>query len=71
MESLWVKMSQKDRSKIKPINEQKAFLIDTLQTKVAWSDLKVFELMQLFEALEINEFNFINPLDNIFYGKQK
>jgi hypothetical protein len=70
MESLWRKMSQKDRSKIKPINEQKAFLIDTLQRKVAWSDLKVFELMQLFEALEINEFNFINPLDQIFYGKK-
>lgn len=70
MESLWRKMSQKDRSKIKPINEQKAFLIDTLQTKVAWSDLKVTEMMQLFEALEINEFNFINPLDNIFYGKK-
>jgi hypothetical protein len=68
MKTLWEKMSEENRNKIQVSDI--GYLIEALQKKVAWSDLRVFELMQLFEALEINEFNFIHPLDNIFYGKK-
>ena len=73
MATLWEKMSEQDRNKLHNYKREfptiSTVLIQSLQTKVAWSDLRVFELMQLFEALEINEFYFINPLDQIFYGK--
>ena len=74
MKTLWEKMSEQDRVKLQNYKNEfptiATVLIKTLQEKVAWSDLRVFELMRLFEALEINEFNFITPLDKIFYGKK-
>jgi hypothetical protein len=69
MRSLYEKLSPANRSKLDGKTEKHYFLIQILKTKVAWTDLRVYEMMQLFEALEIKEFNFITPLDNLFYGK--
>jgi hypothetical protein len=69
MKTLYEKLSPANRKKLDGKTEKHYFLIQILKTKVAWTDLKVYEMMQLFEALEIKEFNFITPLDNLFYGK--
>lgn len=69
MKTLWEKLSPANRSKLDGKTEKHYFLIQTLKTKVAWTDLRAYEMMQLFEALEVKDFNFINPLDNLFYGK--
>ena len=74
MKTLWEKMSEQDRVKLQNYKEKYPTIADklivSLKAEVSWAQLKVIELMQLFEALEINEFNFINPLDKIFYGKK-
>jgi len=69
MKNLWDKLSEKNRNKLDGKTEKHYFLIQTLKAEVAWTELKVIDMMHLFEALEINEFNYILPLDNLFYGK--
>jgi len=69
MKTLYQKLSPANRSKLDSKTEKNYFLIQALKQKIAWSDLRIYEMMQLFEALEIKEFNFITPLDNLFYGK--
>lgn len=69
MRSLYEKLSEENKTKLDDKTEKNYFLIQILKEKVAWTDLKVIEMMHLFEALEINKFNFIKPLDNLFYGK--
>jgi len=69
MKTLYQKLSPANRSKLDGKTEKHYFLIQTLKNKVAWTDLKVYEMIHLFESLEIKEFNFINHLDNLFYGK--
>ena len=72
MKTLWEKLSEENKTKLeesKNIYPMTASnLIETLKTKVSWIDLRVIEMMRLFEALEVKDFNFITPLDNIFYG---
>ena len=73
MKTLWEKLTEKNKAKLENYKkEQPTFsllLIQALQTKVSWIDLRVIEMMHLFDALEIKDFNFVTPLDNIFYGK--
>jgi hypothetical protein len=73
MKSLWKKLSKENRNKLENYKEQYPSiannLIQALQTKVSWIDLRVIEMMHLFDALEVKEFMFVTPLDNIFYGK--
>lgn len=69
MENLWQKLSPANKTKLDDKTEKNYFLIQILKEKVAWTDLRVYEMMQLFEALEVKDFNFIKPLDNLFYGK--
>jgi hypothetical protein len=73
METLYEKLTQENKTKLENYKEQYPSiannLIQALQTKVSWIDLRVIEMMHLFDALEVKEFNFINPLDNLFYGK--
>ena len=72
MKTLWEKLSQENRSKLENYKKQQPnnakILIEILKQKVAWIDLRVIEMMHLFEALEVKDFNFVTPLDNIFYG---
>jgi hypothetical protein len=73
MKTLWEKLTEKNKAKLENYKkEQPTFsllLIQALQTKVSWIDLRVIEMMHLFDALEIKDFNFVTPLDNLFYGK--
>jgi hypothetical protein len=73
METLYEKLTKENRTKLRNYKEKyptiSGKLIVSLKAEVAWTELKVIEMMQLFEALEVKEFNFINPLDNLFYGK--
>lgn len=73
METLYEKLTEENKTKLKNYKEQYPTiannLIQALQTKVSWIDLRVIEMMHLFDALEVKEFEFITPLDNIFYGK--
>jgi hypothetical protein len=73
METLYEKLTQENRNKLENYKEQYPSiannLIQALQTKVSWIDLRVIEMMHLFDALEVKDFEFITPLDNIFYGK--
>jgi hypothetical protein len=73
METLYEKLTKESRTKLENYKEQYPTivnnLIQALQTKVSWIDLRVIEMMHLFDALEVKDFNFITPLDNIFYGK--
>lgn len=73
METLYEKLTQENRNKLKNYKEKyptiAGKLIVSLKAEVAWTELKVIEMMQLFDALEVKEFNFITPLDNLFYGK--
>ena len=67
MKTLYEKLSQENKLKLAaytPID-----LIMVLTKEVAWTNLRVIEMMHLFDALEVKEFEFITPLDNIFYGK--
>jgi hypothetical protein len=72
METLYEKLTQENKTKLENYKEQYPSiannLIQALQTKVSWIDLRVIEMMHLFDALEIKDFNFITPLDNLFYG---
>lgn len=73
MKNLWSKLSEENRTKLK--NYKKKYptisgeLIVSLKAEVAWTELKIIDMMQLFEALEVKEFMFVTPLDNLFYGK--
>ena len=72
MKNLWQKLSEENRIKLENYkkhhpNNAKT-LIEILKTKVSWIDLRVIEMMHLFNALEVKDFNFVTPLDNIFYG---
>ncbi|MFY7939223.1 MAG: hypothetical protein ACOVOQ_17730 [Flavobacterium sp.] len=73
MKTLYEKLTQENKTKLENYKEQYPTiannLIQALQTKVSWIDLRVIEMMHLFDALEVKDFNFITPLDNIFYGK--
>ena len=73
MKTLYEKLSEENKTKLENYKkEQPTFsllLIQALQTKVSWIDLRVIEMMHLFDALEVKDFNFVTPLDNIFYGK--
>lgn len=73
MKTLWEKLSEENRTKLENYKEQQpifsVLLIQALQIKVSWIDLRVIEMMHLFDALEIKDFNFVTPLDNLFYGK--
>lgn len=73
METLYEKLTDVNKTKLENYKEQYPTiannLIQALQTKVSWIDLRVIEMMHLFVALEVKEFEFITPLDNIFYGK--
>ena len=73
METLYEKLTEVNKTKLENYKEQYPTiannLIQALQTKVSWIDLRVIEMMHLFDALEVKEFEFITPLDNIFYGK--
>jgi hypothetical protein len=73
METLYEKLTQENKTKLENYKEQYPSiannLIQALQTKVSWIDLRVIEMMHLFDALEVKDFEFITPLDNIFYGK--
>ena len=73
METLYEKLTEVNKTKLENYKEQYPTiannLIQALQTKISWIDLRVIEMMHLFDALEVKEFEFITPLDNIFYGK--
>jgi hypothetical protein len=73
MKTLYEKLTEVNKTKLENYKEQYPTivknLIQALQTKVSWIDLRVIEMMHLFDALEVKDFNFITPLDNIFYGK--
>lgn len=73
METLYEKLTEENKTKLENYKEQYPTiannLIQALQTKVSWIDLRVIEMMHLFDALEVKNFEFITPLDNIFYGK--
>ena len=73
METLYEKLTEENKTKLENYKEQYLSiannLIQALQTKVSWIDLRVIEMMHLFDALEVKNFEFITPLDNIFYGK--
>lgn len=73
METLYEKLTEENKTKLENYKEQYPTiannLIQALQTKVSWIDLRVIEMMHLFDALEVKDFEFITPLDNIFYGK--
>ena len=73
MKTLWEKLTDVNKTKLENYKEQYPTiannLIQALQTKVSWIDLRVIEMMHLFDALEVKDFNFVTPLDNIFYGK--
>ena len=73
MKTLYEKLTQENKTKLENYKEQYPSiannLIQALQTKVSWIDLRVIEMMHLFDALEVKDFEFITPLDNIFYGK--
>ena len=72
MKNLWDKLSEENRTKLKNYKEKyptiAGKLIVSLKAEVAWTELKVIEMMQLFDALEVKDFNFVTPLDNLFYG---
>ena len=67
MKTLWEKLS--DENKLKLAAYTPIDLVMVLTKEVAWTNLKVIEMMHLFDALEVKDFNFVTPLDNIFYGK--
>jgi hypothetical protein len=71
--TLYEKLTEENKTKLENYKEQYPTiaknLIQALQTKVSWIDLRVIEMMHLFDALEVKDFNFVTPLDNIFYGK--
>lgn len=73
MKTLYEKLTEENKTKLENYKEQYPTiannLIQALQTKVSWIDLRVIEMMHLFDALEVKNFEFITPLDNIFYGK--
>ena len=73
MKTLWQKLTEENKTKLENYKEQYPTiannLIQALQTKISWIDLRVIEMMHLFDALEVKDFEFITPLDNIFYGK--
>jgi hypothetical protein len=73
METLYEKLTEENKTKLENYKEQYPNiannLIQALQTKISWIDLRVIEMMHLFDALEVKNFEFITPLDNIFYGK--
>ena len=73
METLYEKLTEENKTKLENYKEQYPTiannLIQALQTKISWIDLRVIEMMHLFDALEVKNFEFITPLDNIFYGK--
>ena len=72
MKTLWEKLSEENKTNLKNIkHEYPAIvkkLITVLKQKVNWTDLTIIETMHLFIALEIKEFIFITPLENLFYG---
>ena len=72
MKTLYEKLSEENKTKLENYKkEQPTFsllLIQALQTKVSWIDLRVIEMMHLFDALEVKDFHFVTPLDNLFYG---
>ena len=66
MKTLYEKLSQENKLKLAaytPID-----LVMVLTKEVAWTNLKVIEMMHLFDALEVKDFHFVTPLDNLFYG---
>ena len=73
MKTLYEKLTEENKTKLENYKEQYPTiannLIQALQTKVSWIDLRVIEMMHLFDALEVKDFEFVTPLDNIFYGK--
>ena len=69
MKTLYEKLSPANRKKLDDKTEKNYFLIQTLKSQVAWTELKVIDMMYLFDALEVKEFMFVTPLDNLFYGK--
>lgn len=73
METLYEKLTEENKINLENYKKQYPTiaknLIQALQTKVSWIDLRVIEIMHLFDALEVKDFNFVTPLDNIFYGK--
>ena len=73
MKTLYEKLTEENKTKLENYKEQYPTiannLIQALQTKISWIDLRVIEMMHLFDALEVKNFEFITPLDNIFYGK--
>ena len=72
METLYEKLTEENKTKLENYKKQYPTiannLIQALQTKVSWIDLRVIEMMHLFDALEVKDFHFVTPLDNIFYG---
>ena len=72
MKTLYEKLTEENKTKLENYKEQYPTiannLIQALQTKVSWIDLRVIEMMHLFDALEVKDFNFVTPLDNLFYG---
>lgn len=66
MKTLYEKLTQENKLKLAaytPID-----LVMVLTKEVAWTNLRVIEIMHLFNALEVKDFNFVTPLDNLFYG---
>lgn len=66
MKTLYEKLSQENKLKLAaytPID-----LVMVLTKEVAWTNLRVIEIMHLFDALEVKEFHFVTPLDDLFYG---
>lgn len=66
MKTLYEKLSQENKLKIAAYTSIN--LIMVLTKEVAWTNLKVIEMMHLFDALEVKDFHFVLPLDNLFYG---
>jgi hypothetical protein len=66
MKTLWQKLSEVNRLKL--VGYTSYNLVIVLTTEVAWTNLKVIEMMHLFEALEVKDFNFVTPLNDLFYA---
>lgn len=67
MKTLYEKLSQENKLKLAAYTSHD--LVMVLTKEVAWANLRVIEMMHLFDALEVKDFNFVTPLDNLFYGK--
>lgn len=66
MKTLYEKLSQENKLKLAAYTT--IDLVMVLTKEVAWTNLKVIEMMYLFDALEVKDFHFVLPLDNLFYG---